>query len=773
MDWMKIKTRMQIKKTLMQMVTCTSAVLVISAMPVYGADGWQQDTAQQWFYMEHDKKVVNRWVTWADGTPRYLGGNGLIVTNNWVNAGGDRYRVKEDGSRYENEWFSVTSNPSLPSGKPSTAWYYAGADGKILVNGWHELEGRYYYFYPGGNSPRTSFFTAEDKRYYGDAEGVSPEPGWFSTENVDSKGNPYVNWYYVQPDGSLLTDGWHELDGITYYFDKNGNSPRKRWVNLEDNRYYVDDTGELMKGWFSITGTSSNGQEYTNWYYGDSNGVLWRGGWGAIDGKWYYFDPNGLNYRKRWYIDNVKGKRYYLDEDGVLQDKGWFKIENVNSVTKAVTESWYYAGEDGAVLKGGYKTIGDGAAENTAATERTYYFDANGLNYRKRWITDNNGDKRYMGDDGAMKKKEWFVISGLDSRNADYNNWYYAESDGKVIVDKWHKIDGKYYCFNASGVMRKGWLTETPEDDDKESSYYYCAEDGARAAGWQWLEIPETWMDNTDVADYVQEHGQYAYFYFSTTSGKKKRSGSGKQEKDVDGITYCFDSYGIMYPGWVKMSSTVPEIKGYRYFYRTETEKDKKYIPGEKVESAWLKLEGPPDASGSGQKEWYYFDNTGKPVCGGEDSYEIKKIGDGYYIFDMFGAAQYGLVEVKGDFYYCGAEDGDRKCAVGKAMVDDGVSATRSQYYFDIKGKGITGIKDGYAYYKGKMQKADKAARYEVFDIPGEGKCLVNAAGKVMKNTKVTDGNGQKWETGAGGSIKVYGSDEVAELEVPEATVSY
>ena len=106
-----------------------------------------------------------------------------------------------------------------------------------------------------------------------------------------------------------------------------------------------------MKGWFSITGTSSNGQEYTNWYYGDSNGVLWRGGWGAIDGKWYYFDPNGLNYRKRWYIDNVKGKRYYLDEDGVLQDKGWFKIENVNSVTKAVTESWYYAGEDGAVLK--------------------------------------------------------------------------------------------------------------------------------------------------------------------------------------------------------------------------------------------------------------------------------------------------------------------------------------------------------------------------------------------------------------------------------------
>ena len=139
----------------------------------------------------------------------------------------------------------------------------------------------------------------------------------------------------------------------------------------------------------------------------------------------------------------------------------------------------------------------------------------------------------------------------------------------------------------------------------------------------------------------------------------------------------------------------------------------------------------------------------------------------------MFGAAQYGLIEVKGDFYYCGTQSGNRACAIGKTMVEDGVDAGRSQYYFDLKGKGITDIKDGYAYYKGKLQTADKASRYEVFDIPGEGKRLVNSAGKVMKNTKVTDGNNQKWEVGSGGSITVYGSDEVTELQAPEATVSY
>lgn len=750
-------------KTLVQIAACTSIFLSISASSAFGADGWQQDSSQQWIYMENDKKMVSQWVTWPDGTMRFLGGNGFMVTNNWVNFEGVRYRVKEDGTRYENEWFNITTNPTLPSGKPFMDWYYAGDDGKILVNGWYELEGKYYYFYQWGNSPRKTFFTVDDKTYYVDEEGARPEPGWFSIDSVDYKGDSHTNWYYIRPDGSLLTDGWHELSGTTYYFDKNGNSPRKRWINIEGNRYYVDDEGGMQRGWFPITGTSYNGQEYTDWYYSDSNGTLWRGGWGSIDGKWYYFDPNGVSYRKRWYEDNMKGERYYLDADGILQNDGWFKIENINNTTKVVTESWYYAQESGAVLKNGYKTISD----------RTYYFDANGLNYRKRWITDNNGEKSYLGEDGAMKKKEWFVISGLDYRDADYNYWYYADSDGKIIVDKWHKIDGKFYCFDSSGIMCTGWLTETPEDDDKESSYYYCGDDGARATGWRWLEIPESWMTNSEVADYVQEHGQYAYFYFNTSSGKKKRASGGTKEKKVDGVTYCFDSYGIMYPGWVKMSSTVPEIKGYRYFYQPETEKDRKYVSGEKVESAWLKLEGPADASGSGQKEWYYFDNTGRPVCGAEDSYEIKKISGDYYIFDMFGVAQYGLVEVKGDFYYCGTENGDRKCTVGKVMVDDGVSASRSQYYFDIKGKGITGIKDGYAYYKGKLQKADKVARYEVFDIPGEGEYLVNTSGKVMKNAKVTDGNDQKWVTGGGGKITVYGSDEIAEIEMPEATVTY
>ena len=484
----------ELRRDILKYLPVTAVFLLAAPFAAQAATGWQQDGNQNWTYVEDDKKLTNQWVPWSDGTLRYAGGNGLIVTDNWVTYEGSRYRVKEDGTRYENAWFSVTSTPTLPSSSASTLWYYAGPDGRIYTNGWYEIGGQQYYFYQGGNSPRKAFFNLEDKRYYVDENGARPAPGWFSVSGTDSRGNAYTNWYYVQADGSLLRDGWHEVDG------------------------------------------------------------------------------------------------------------------------------------------------------------KTCYFDANGYNYRNRWITLENGNRRYLGEDGALKKDEWFVISGKDSRNSDYHNWYYAGSDGNVIMDKWYKIDGEYYCFNASGVMRTGWLTESAEEADEDDSYYYCGEDGARVTGWQYLEIPDNWSDDEDVEDYINEHGTtYAWFYFSR-NGKKKYSSGGKREMNVDGVTYCFDDDGIMHYGWVKLSGTTPEMEGYRYFYEPKSENDQTYILGEKVESAWLNIVGPSDLGGSGVEAWFYLDTSGKPVCGKENDYEVEKIHDDYYVFDMYGEAQYGLIEVDGDF---------------------------------------------------------------------------------------------------------------------------
>lgn len=708
-------------------------LLLLPSFPALGATGWQQDAGQNWVYMQNDK----------------------MVTNNWVYTKEGKYRVKEDGTRYENEWFSITTKPSEPAARAATTWYYAGPDGKIYENGWYTIGEYQFYFYGGGSSARKNFVHVGENYYYVDENGARKGPGWFSVSGVNSAGAEYTNWYYAQPDGSLVRGGWHEVEGQLRYFDANGLNYRNRWFNLEGNRYYADAQGCFPTGWFSISGVNSAGNEYTNWYYADSNHSVWRGGWGQLGEDWYFFDPNGLSYRKRWYVD-ADGERYYMDENGILQDDGWFKIENTNASTGAVSRSWHYAQESGALLKGGFKEI-DG---------KSYYFDNNGYNYRNRWIMPGNGDRYYVAEDGRMYQDEWFELETMSGDGSTTGNWYYAGSDGNVYMDGWHKIGDKSYYFYPSGMMRTGWFSESGSNG--RTNYYYCKEDGARAVGWRYLEIPESWTDDQDVTDYMDDHGQFAWFYFNRTSGKKRYSDGGKRELEVEGKTYCIDDDGIMHYGWVKMANTTPEILGYRYFYDPESDSSSELVHGEEAASMWLEIEGPPDLS-SGEKELYYFDHKGRPVCASEGSYLVREIHGENYIFDMYGAAQYGLVEVDGEFYYCGDRNGSRACQTGKVKIEDGIDSGRASYRFDLEGKGITGIKEGYFYYKGKLQRADSAAKYEVFEIPGEGKRLVNSSGKVMKNTTVTDRNGQKWVLGSRGQIEVYGSDEMAEILAPEA----
>lgn len=68
-----------------------------------------------------------------------------LAAGRWQSAEGEKYYIKEDGSRYENTWFSIESVPADPLAKVTVTWYYAGPDGAVLTNGWHEIEGKHYY----------------------------------------------------------------------------------------------------------------------------------------------------------------------------------------------------------------------------------------------------------------------------------------------------------------------------------------------------------------------------------------------------------------------------------------------------------------------------------------------------------------------------------------------------------------------------------------------------------------------------------------------------
>ena len=78
--------------------------------------------------------------------------------------------------------------------------------------------------------------------------------------------------------------------------------------------------------------------------------------------------------------------------------------------------------------------------------------------------------------------------------------------------------------------------------------------------GWQEIELKDNWIEDTDrVSDYEDKYGRTAWFYFSETSGKRRKCTSGTYtEEKIDGIEYILDTYGIMQKGWVRFKSGTP-----------------------------------------------------------------------------------------------------------------------------------------------------------------------------------------------------------------------
>lgn len=120
-------------------------------------------------------------------------------------------------------------------------WWYQLADESYYNDGWHEIDGKWYYFKPDGYMAsdefiRSSNYATDGRIYYVKENGpwdgeiyrwMEDSRGWWLAvvggtwyaksewEKVDGK------WYYFGADGYMVT-GRHEIDGETYFFNEDG-----------------------------------------------------------------------------------------------------------------------------------------------------------------------------------------------------------------------------------------------------------------------------------------------------------------------------------------------------------------------------------------------------------------------------------------------------------------------------------------------------------------------------------------------------------------------
>ena len=229
-------------------------------------------------------------------------------------------------------------------------------------------------------------------------------------------------------------------------------------------------------------------------------------GWGTRDGYRYYYDSDGVSLKG---VQKINGKTYYFNRIDGAMETGW--------------------------------QIVDG--------KKCCFDKKRGYQLFNQWVKD-NGDRYFLGTDGAVKKMQWVNEAGKNYylkadgkmtkdwlKIEDY--WYYFNKDGSMATSAWKWSDGKWYYLKDNGQVATGWTQVGTEwyyfkdpSGDLQTGWFrangswYCAnDDGTMKTGW---------ADSSDGVCYLDE-----------VTGKMKKN----EWVTVDGKSYYFNINGIMVTG--------------------------------------------------------------------------------------------------------------------------------------------------------------------------------------------------------------------------------
>ena len=394
----------------------------------------------------HDDDTSKNGICPGDGS-KYYYVDGVKVGEGLICVDGTFYYARTSNGeivRDRDYWIEKTN------GYPIEArTYHFDADGKMVIDGFVDINGGTYYFVKGECAKGLTkigedyyFFNAASGLMYKDANiwvpandyGIEPGMHYF-----DADGKMFVpdtvngkraivaenGKLYFTIDGVKMVNGLYELDGAYYFARYDG-------TLVTNGSAYAETTELSGNGWYGfgadgkliMTGfVTGNGKTY---YYAD--GVRAKG-LTKIGEDYYFFNAgSGMMYKdaNMWVPANSYGVEpgmHYFDADGKM-----FVPDTVNGKRAIVAENGkLYFTIDGVKMTNGLYEL-DGA----------YYF----ARYDGTLVT--NGSA-YV---------ETSLLSG--------NGWYGFGADGKLIMTGFVTGSGKTYYY-ADGVRAKG-LTKIGED---------------------------------------------------------------------------------------------------------------------------------------------------------------------------------------------------------------------------------------------------------------------------------------------------------------------
>lgn len=213
-----------------------------------------------------------------------------------------------------NRWY--TKNPKI-----GDQIFFKNSSGTVCHTGLvYKVDGSYVYTIEGNTSSNEGVvangggvFRKKYSLSYSRIAGYGRPPydgycyqGWMQTDG---------KWWYQYSDGSSPKDGWKQIDNNWYYFDKNGWLLTKQFIksanyNSNGALYWVDDDGAWNYKTYRWM------QDAKGWYLKEVDGSWYpTNEWELVDNKWYYFDSEGYMVTGNYTID---GKTYSFRDDGSL-----------------------------------------------------------------------------------------------------------------------------------------------------------------------------------------------------------------------------------------------------------------------------------------------------------------------------------------------------------------------------------------------------------------------------------------------------------------------
>ena len=424
---------------------------------------------------------------------------------------------------------TAASEASEESAAPSAQSAGEAAEGErarktVYEAGWNQVkdaEGNdHWIFYDAQTgAPKTGLFTEGGKTYLAAADTGYLLTGaqTYTDENgvahvycsSEEGGQPGAESAY----GTIVKDGFADVDGQTRYFDKDGKMyTQEGWITVQDKTYYIMNGAVCKNGNYATDPTS---------------------GWLILDGEWYLLDT--ADGHRLSGLQKNGNDLYYLDPE---QNDKMFKSTNQEDGWKQLNGTWYFFRGWGGALNNGWNKLGND----------WYWFHEDCSMASAEWIRE-GGNLYYVRDWGGMLHDQWRKENGI---------WYYFRGWGAALNNGWSKIGNDWYWFNSDCTMASAqWIEEGGNlyyvrdwggmlhDQWRQENgvwYYFRGWGAALNNGWSKIGNDWYWFNSDCKMASSQWLQQGENWYYLRDWGGRLHSG----EFVVGGETYYFNADGVL-----------------------------------------------------------------------------------------------------------------------------------------------------------------------------------------------------------------------------------